>query len=98
MTMIGKILVATKRPGPPQPDPHFSLPLRSDTNLSESLIMSSDPGRKVFLAASALQRFDRLQDRLRSVMLNTIDGHFEEITALQDTVRVVWDFGLGNEN
>ncbi|KAH6660561.1 hypothetical protein BKA67DRAFT_641640 [Truncatella angustata] len=86
MILINKILTATKRPGPPQPDPRFSFALRSESsNLSESLIMSSDPQRKVFLTSSALQRFDRLRDRLRSIMLSTIEGHFEEINALQDT-------------
>lgn len=87
MIVIGKILAATKPPSPPQPDPRASLLFRSDTNLSEPVNISSDPEYKVFLTSSALQRFDRLRDRLQGIMLNTIDGHFEEITALQGTVR-----------
>lgn len=91
MIVIGKILAATRRPGTaPSLDKlqaSFNMiQLRSDdSNLSESMLMSADPERKVFLTASALQRFDRLRDRLRGVMLNTIEGHFEEISALQDT-------------
>jgi hypothetical protein len=43
-------------------------------------------GGKINLAQSALQRFDRLRDRLQGLMLNTIDGYLEEITALSETV------------
>lgn len=42
--------------------------------------------RKVFLSESALNRFDRLADRLRWLMLNTIEGYLEEINALSNTV------------
>jgi hypothetical protein len=87
MIVIDKILAATQRTAPPSAaDLRASLLLRSDTTISESLVMSSDPERNVFLASSALQRFDRLRDRLKVIMLNTIDGHFEEINALQQTV------------
>ncbi|KAK8042036.1 hypothetical protein PG993_006559 [Apiospora rasikravindrae] len=41
--------------------------------------------RKVFLAESAMNRFDRLADRLRWLMLNTIEGYIEEINALSNT-------------
>ncbi|KAK8140451.1 hypothetical protein PG984_000517 [Apiospora sp. TS-2023a] len=41
--------------------------------------------RKVFLSESALNRFDRLADRLRWLMLNTIEGYLEEISALSTT-------------
>ncbi|KAK6072515.1 ADP-ribosylation factor [Seiridium cupressi] len=85
MIIIGKVLAATSRPGSPAPDPRASMLFRTDTNLSESFMTSSDPDRKVFLASSALQRFDRLRDRVRGFMLNTIDGHIEEISALQAT-------------
>ncbi|KAI0012931.1 hypothetical protein F4779DRAFT_614091 [Xylariaceae sp. FL0662B] len=40
---------------------------------------------KVALTASALSRFDRLGDRLQYLMLNTIEGHLEEIAALSTT-------------
>lgn len=43
---------------------------------------------RVVLAKSAMDRFDRLADRLEWVVLNTIQGHLEEITALSDTVRL----------
>lgn len=52
------------------------------------MLLETNPERKVFLTASALQRFDRLKDRLKGVMINTIDGHFEEINALQDTASL----------
>lgn len=42
--------------------------------------------RKVFLADSAINRFDRLADRLRWLMINTIDGYLDEIQALSTTV------------
>ncbi|KAK6843172.1 hypothetical protein PG995_002173 [Apiospora arundinis] len=41
--------------------------------------------RKVFLADSAINRFDRLADRLRWLMINTIDGYLDEIQALSTT-------------
>lgn len=84
--MIGKIIAATRRPGNTALDRHVSHVL-AESNPSESLIMSSDPERKAFLTASALQRFDRLHSRLDGIMLKTIEGHFEEIKALQDTVK-----------
>ncbi|ORY66346.1 uncharacterized protein BCR38DRAFT_177777 [Pseudomassariella vexata] len=41
--------------------------------------------RAVVLTKSAMNRFDRLRDRLQGVMLNTIEGYFEEINALSNT-------------
>ncbi|ETS87535.1 hypothetical protein PFICI_01363 [Pestalotiopsis fici W106-1] len=87
MIVIGKIITATRRPGSAPSLDHLgtSILINSESNLSESMLMGADPQRKVFLTASALQRFDRLRDRLKGVMLNTIEGHFEEINALQGT-------------
>ncbi|KAF7533452.1 hypothetical protein G7054_g7049 [Neopestalotiopsis clavispora] len=67
MTVIGKILAATRRPGtaPSLDHMHTSILVKSDSNLSESMLLETNPERKVFLTASALQRFDRLKDRLK---------------------------------
>ncbi|KAF3016733.1 hypothetical protein E8E14_001801 [Neopestalotiopsis sp. 37M] len=67
MIVIGKILAATRRPGtaPSLDHMHTSVLVSSDSNLSESMLLETNPERKVFLTASALQRFDRLRDRLK---------------------------------
>ncbi|KAI1265645.1 hypothetical protein F5Y18DRAFT_42029 [Xylariaceae sp. FL1019] len=41
--------------------------------------------RRVMLTTSATSRFERLSDRLQFLMLNTIDGYLEEISALSST-------------
>ncbi|KAI0025346.1 hypothetical protein F4780DRAFT_774817 [Xylariomycetidae sp. FL0641] len=41
--------------------------------------------RLVLLADSAMSRFERLSDRLQLLMLNTIEGYLEEISALSNT-------------
>ncbi|KAI8629238.1 hypothetical protein F5Y19DRAFT_94509 [Xylariaceae sp. FL1651] len=45
----------------------------------------AEDARKVMLSDSALSRFERLGDRLQYLMLNTIDGYLEEISALSST-------------
>ncbi|KAK8048560.1 hypothetical protein PG994_010290 [Apiospora phragmitis] len=66
------------------PDPHLS---RMSTTMSETECQRKldSKSRKVFLAESAMNRFDRLADRLRWLMLNTIEGYIEEINALSNT-------------
>lgn len=58
---------------------HHSLP---------SLDHRDEFGGRIFLTQSALQRFDRLRVRIQGLMLNTIDGHLEEIKALSETVSI----------
>ncbi|KAI1322002.1 hypothetical protein F5Y16DRAFT_416459 [Xylariaceae sp. FL0255] len=46
---------------------------------------SENNNRKVLLTGSALSRFERLGDRLQFLMLNSIEGYLEEISALSST-------------
>ncbi|KAI1870061.1 hypothetical protein JX265_006231 [Neoarthrinium moseri] len=82
-TVITKVMMAAKhkRPDAPPYDARASLILRSGTDLSETPRGSSS----VYLTDSVMQRFDRLRDQLQGVMLNTIEGHLEEISALTQT-------------
>lgn len=73
-------MMAAKQPDAPAPDPRFSFVSRTNTQFTDPLTSS-----KVFLTRPAMQRFDRLRDRLQGVMLNTIHGYFEEIAALSGT-------------
>ena len=52
--------------------------------MSESFIV---PSKEVRLAPSARDRFERLGDRLKLLMLNTIHECLEEQKSLSDTVR-----------
>ncbi|CAJ2513303.1 Uu.00g014220.m01.CDS01 [Anthostomella pinea] len=54
---------------------------------AESQVTNGPPGeiRRVALTDSAQSRFDRLGDRLQFLMLNTIEGYLEEISALSST-------------
>ncbi|KAI0478738.1 hypothetical protein GGR56DRAFT_338146 [Xylariaceae sp. FL0804] len=45
----------------------------------------ADDPHRVVLTDSALSRFERLGDRLQFLMLNTIEGYLEEISALSST-------------
>lgn len=51
---------------------------------SGPILLSGD----VRISQSARSRFDRLEDRLQLLMLNTIQECLEEQTALSDTVRI----------
>lgn len=87
--LIKKIMATTKPEGATGDYP-WNLPARSSSNLSFLANTAITEGfgeeRRVILAKSAMDRFDRLADRLEWVVLNTIQGHLEEITALSDTV------------
>lgn len=52
---------------------------------SISLPQRPNHHRNASLTESALQRFDRLNNRLQWLVLNTIEGHLEEIQALSTT-------------
>ncbi|KAI1244097.1 hypothetical protein MGN70_013966 [Eutypa lata] len=83
--LIKKIMVTTKPEGATGDYP-WSLG-RTSSNLSFPTGPPEAFGEeaRVVLAKSAMDRFDRLADRLEWVVLNTIQGHLEEITALSDT-------------
>ncbi|KAI0125762.1 hypothetical protein BJ170DRAFT_446288 [Xylariales sp. AK1849] len=82
--LITKIMSATTLPDSPAQNTRLSTLSRSNTNVTEPYgNLGAD--HKVYLTQPALQRFDRLRDRLQGLMLSTIDGQFEEITALSDT-------------
>ncbi len=85
--LIKKIMVTTKPEGASGDYP-WNMPARSSSNLSLLTSAAEAHGEepRVVLAKSAMDRFDRLADRLEWVVLNTIQGHLEEITALSDTV------------
>ena len=79
-------------PGSPSPGP---LPHRSSTLMSGGPLDAWGEEPRVVLVKSAMDRFDRLGDRLQWVVLNTIQGHLEEITALSDTVSGENPFPVG---
>ncbi|RYO98539.1 hypothetical protein DL764_007046 [Monosporascus ibericus] len=84
-SLIKKIMVTTKTEGPTG---EYAWNLaRSLSNLSNPTAAMDTPIEepRVKLTKSAMDRFDRLADRLQWLMLNTIQGHQEEITALSDT-------------
>ncbi|RYP27725.1 hypothetical protein DL767_007562 [Monosporascus sp. MG133] len=83
--LIMKIMVTTKSEGATG-GYAWSL-ARSLSNLSNPTAAMEIPIEepRVKLTKSAMDRFDRLADRLQWLMLNTIQGHLEEITALSDT-------------
>ncbi|RYP16468.1 hypothetical protein DL765_005145 [Monosporascus sp. GIB2] len=83
--LIKKIMVTTKPEGVTGEYPWN--PARSLSNLSNPIAAMETPIEepRVKLTKSALGRFDRLADRLQWLMLNTIQGHLEEIAALSDT-------------
>ncbi|RYP68997.1 hypothetical protein DL769_005384 [Monosporascus sp. CRB-8-3] len=83
--LIKKIMVTTKPEGATGDYPWN--PTRSLSNLSNPTAAMDTPIEepRVKLTKSAMDRFDRLADRLQWLMLNTIQGHLEEITALSDT-------------
>ncbi|RYP59990.1 hypothetical protein DL770_010097 [Monosporascus sp. CRB-9-2] len=83
--LIQKIMVTTKPEGGTG---EYAWNLaRSLSNLSNPTAAMDTPVEepRVKLTKSAMGRFDRLADRLQWLMLNTIQGHLEEITALSDT-------------
>ncbi|RYO76522.1 hypothetical protein DL763_010404 [Monosporascus cannonballus] len=83
--LIKKIMVTTKPEGATGEYPWN--PTGSLSNLSNPIAAMDTPIEepRVKLTKSALDRFDRLADRLQWLMLNTIQGHLEEIAALSDT-------------
>ncbi|RYP61594.1 hypothetical protein DL771_010075 [Monosporascus sp. 5C6A] len=84
-SLIKKIMVTTKPEGTSGEYPWNRA--RSISNLSTPIPAMDVPIEepRVKLTRSAMDRFDRLADRLQWLMLNTIQGHLEEITALSDT-------------
>ncbi|RYP46700.1 hypothetical protein DL768_007133 [Monosporascus sp. mg162] len=83
--LIKKIMVTTKPEG--ATGEYAWNVARSLSNLSNLTPAMDTPIEepRVKLTKSAMDRFDRLADRLQWLMLNTIQGHLEEITALSDT-------------
>ena len=96
--LIKKIMATTRPDGATGEYPWNLSAARSSLALTSSPDLAG-PGRRhtsltdvfeeprVVLVKSAMDRFDRLADRLQWVVLNTIQGHLEEIKALSDTVR-----------
>jgi hypothetical protein len=83
--LIHKVMATTRLDG--EANQKFPLTREGTTTslqISRSDLASED--RRVILTKSALERFDRLADRLQWLMLNTIQGHLDEINALSDTV------------
>ncbi|KAH8675861.1 hypothetical protein BX600DRAFT_494291 [Xylariales sp. PMI_506] len=89
--LITKVMAATKQPpsgaglgcGVPHDGP--AALARSSTDTSAPSSLGRHANLRVYLTQDAMQRFDRLRDRLQGLMLNTIEGYLEEITALQET-------------
>ncbi|KAK8032774.1 hypothetical protein PG991_002172 [Apiospora marii] len=86
--LIGKIMRTSDKNSEPIPERH-RLSRMNTTNFegdeTDYARVMYAHNRKVFLSESALNRFDRLADRLRWLMLNTIEGYLEEINALSNT-------------
>ena len=53
---------------------------------SSGTLLSNINHGKIALTESALNRFERLDDRLQLLLLNTIDEYLDDIAALNQTV------------
>lgn len=86
--LIHKVMATTRLDA----DTNQKFPLTREgtqTSLQISRADLASEDRRVILTKSALERFDRLADRLQWLMLNTIQGHLDEINALSDTVSSI---------
>lgn len=84
--LVRKIMSSSKTNGIASPRHVPAPPVGGSTLTEGSALGHLGIDRKVFLTESALNRFDRLSDRLQWLMLNTIEGTLEEISALSSTV------------